>query len=415
MNILLINPPYNIERYMGKLGKVGFVFPPIGLLYIASYIRKCNPSLNIKIYDFQVEEENFQDFLKKFKPDIVGITCQSALVYSTLKIAEDIKKIDQKIKVIVGGVHASIRPQDILNSENVDLIVKGEGEETFLEICNNKSLKKIKGISYKSKLGETIHNPERPINYNLDNYPMPALDLVPIEKYKTSPDIKTGTRLGILLTSRGCPYSCIFCANKVLTKRKYRARSVKSVVEEIEYYIKNYDIDQLVIMDDNFVVNKQQTIRLCEEFIKRGYPKKFKWWAQARVDCLDEEVLKIMKKAGCSILSLGLESGNQRLLNLINKGITLQQVVNNVKLVKKAGINSRASFILGLPTETKEESLQTIKFAYSLPLDQVRFSIATPFPGTKLWDIAVKEGKINPNHIDWTNVSLMGGLAASIP
>lgn len=417
--ILLINPPYDINRYMGGLGKVGWIFPPIGLLYIASFVREKGPYPRVKIYDFQVERTDFSQTLKAFDPDIVGITCQSALVYSTLKVAKDIKGFNPDIRIIVGGVHASIRPQDLLSSNDIDIVVHGEGEETFMEVCNslkaNGSLEKIKGISYKDASRKTYRTPARPMALDLDKFPMPALDLLPLERYRISPDMRTGERLGVILTARGCPYNCMFCANKLLTRRTYRARSIKSVIEEIEYYLANHLVNQLMIYDDNFAVNRARTMELCDEFIRRDYPKKFNWFAQARVDNLDEELLMKMRQAGCSIISLGLESGNQRLLDLVNKGVTISRIEDTVRLIKKSGIKSRASFILGLPTETREESLNTIKFAYSLPIDQIRVALATPFPGTKLWDIAVKEGKIDPDNIDWTRLSLMGGYAEYDP
>lgn len=187
--------------------------------------------------------------------------------------------------------------------------------------------------------------------------------------------------------------------------------SIGRVLEEIDSYLERYNVDQLMIIDDNFTVNKKRTIELCDAFVRKGYPKKLTWWAEGRVDQIDREMLAAMKKAGCTIFSLGLESGNQRLLDLIGKGITLEETRKAVGLISKAGIHSRASLILGLPTETREESERTIKFAYSLPIDQVRFSLATPFPGTKLWDLAVKEGKIDPGNMDWTRLSLMAGYA----
>jgi radical SAM superfamily enzyme YgiQ (UPF0313 family) len=366
-----------------------------------------------------VEEQGFGELLDELKPDIVGITCQSALVYSTLETARIVKQKYPQTIVAVGGVHASLRPRDLLGSENVDLVVRGEGEETFLEICTafqgQEPLAGIPGISYRGASAEITETPDREMAKDLDSFPMPALDLVPIEKYRISPDMRTGSRLGLVITSRGCPYACMFCANKLLTKRTYRLRSIPSVIEEIDYYLEHYRIDQLMIFDDNFAVDKKRTLELCAEFVRRGYPEKFNWWTEARVDVLDEEILTAMKRAGCSIISLGLESGNQRLLDLIKKNITLEQTRKTVEIIHKVGIKSRASFILGLPTETREESLQTIRFAYSLPLDQVRFSIATPFPGTELWDIAVQEGRIDPENIDWTKLSLMGGYADFLP
>jgi anaerobic magnesium-protoporphyrin IX monomethyl ester cyclase len=423
MRILLVNPPYDIARYMGGLAKVGWVFPPVGLLYIAAYLRREESSCEVKIYDSQVEERPFEELLGEFRPDLVGITCQSALVYSTLETARVVKAKLPQSRVVVGGVHASLRPQDLLASPLIDVVARGEGEESFLELVRalgcGRALDGIAGISFKRPLPdggcETVSTPDRPILDNLDSYPMPALDLVPIERYRISPDMRTGSRLGLIITSRGCPYDCVFCANKLLTKRTYRLRSIASVLQEIEYYLEHHQITQLMIFDDNFAVNKKRTLELCAEFVKRGYPKKFSWWTEARVDVLDEEILRAMKQAGCSIISLGLESGNQRLLDLIKKNITLEQTRTTVELIHKVGIKSRASFILGLPTETREESQRTIKFAYSLPLDQVRFSIATPFPGTELWDVAVEEGRIDPDDIDWTKLSLMGGYADFMP
>lgn len=419
MNILLVNPPYDIKRYMGGLGKVGWVFPPVGLLYIASYIRANNPSFNVKIYDSQVDENNFLKLVDEFKPEIVGITCQSALVYSALETAKIVKQKRPDALVVMGGVHASLRPEDLLRSKDVDLVVRGEGEETFSDICRTfqagGSFADISGISYINQLSETQNNPDRVMAADLENYPMPALDLVPIEKYRISPDMRTGSRLGLIITSRGCPYNCMFCSNKLLTERTYRLRSIRSVIDEIEYLLTHYKINQLMIFDDNFAVDKKRTLALCAEFVSRGYPEKFNWWAETSVDVLDEEILTAMKNAGCSIISLGLESGNQRLLDMINKKITLEQTRKIVELIHRVGIKSRASFILGLPTETRAESQETIRFAYSLPLDQVRFSMATPFPGTELWEIAVQEGRIDPDDIDWTKLSLMGGYTDFLP
>jgi anaerobic magnesium-protoporphyrin IX monomethyl ester cyclase len=419
MVILLVNPPYDIARYMGGLAKVGWVFPPVGLLYIAAYLRKHESSWDVKIYDSQVEEKDFSAFIGELKPDIVGITCQSALVYSTLETAAIIKNINPETFIVVGGVHATLRPQDLLKDKNVDIVARGEGEETFLEICRafqqRGSYAVIDGISFRGPASETIHTPDRALAGDLDAFPMPALDLVPIEKYRISPDMRTGNRLGLIITSRGCPYACIFCSNKLLTKRTYRLRSISSITEEIDFYVEHYRINQLMIFDDNFAVDKKRTLELCQEFIRKGYPERFNWWTEASVNVLDEEILAAMKKAGCSIISLGLESGSQRLLDLIGKKITLEQTKKTVEMIRKVGIRSRASFILGLPTETRQESRQTIQFAFNLPLDQVRFSIATPFPGTELWDIAVREGKIDPETIDWTKLSLMGGYADYLP
>jgi len=177
--------------------------------------------------------------------------------------------------------------------------------------------------------------------------------------------------------------------------------------------ISAHGVTQLFIQDDNFAADKKRAKQLCREFIKRKYNEKVSWWAEARVDCVDEELLSLMAEANCRIISYGLESGSQRLLDLIQKGVTLDQVRRAVALTKTVGIDIRASFILGLPTETREETMQTIKFAKELEIDQVRFALATPFPGTKLWDIAQQEGSLDFS--DWRRFSLMSGYAKGMP
>jgi len=188
---------------------------------------------------------------------------------------------------------------------------------------------------------------------------------------------------------------------------------VERVCSEVETLVGEYNITQLFVLDDNFAVDRKRAKELCREFVRRGFNKKFSWWAEARVDCIDEELLSLMAQSNCKIISYGLESGNQRLLDLINKKITLEQIEKAVDMTKKVGIDIRASFILGLPTETREESLKTIRFAKKLKIDQVRFALATPFPGTKLWDIAEEEGTLNFS--DWRQFSLMSGYSKGPP
>lgn len=399
---------------MGKLSKISFVFHPVGLAYIAAYL--IDKGIEVKIFDSQVETEPVQDVIKNFKPNVIGITCVTALVYSTIEVAKLIKIEFPNIIIIVGGIHPTIRPDDFLNEPAIDYVAVGEGEITMyefvkaLESGENPAL--LPGLM-SMKNGEKIVGPKRGMIQNLDELPPPALDLLPMGKYKVSPDVRTDDVVAGIVTSRGCPFNCIFCSNVLLTERKFRAHSIERVCSEVENLIDKYHISQLWIFDDNFAVNKKRSKEICKEFIKRGFHEKISWWAEARVDCVDEELLNLMAQANCRIISYGLESGNQRLLDLIEKNITLEQTEKTVFLTKKAGIDIRASFILGLPTETREESLKTIEFAKKLPITQVRFAIATPFPGTKLWDIAKEEGTLNFS--SWKEFSMMSGYAVGSP
>lgn len=399
---------------MGKLSSIAFVFPPSGLCYIAAYLR--DKGIEVNIFDSQVQKESIRHAVEKFDPDVVGITCVTSLVYSTLEVARCLKKEFPHKIIVVGGIHPTIRPQDFLQDTNIDYVVVGEGEVTMYELVNavetGRDAAQIPGVMYKQK-GRIIIGPPRDLIQNLDDLPRPAIDLVPLEKYRISPDMRTGTHVGIVFTSRGCPFNCIFCANRILTQGKYRAHSVERVCQEVDELIEKEKINQLFVFDDNFAVNRNRAKKICEEFIRRDFHKKITWWAEARVDCVDEELLLLMAKSGCKIISYGLESGVQRLLDFIEKNITLEQVKQTIEITRKAGIDIRASFILGLPTETREESLKTIQFAKQLDIDQVRFAIATPFPGTKLWDIAQEEGAILTD--DWEAFSLMSGYSKGAP
>lgn len=414
MKVLLINPPYEIERYMGRLSKIAFVFQPIGLTYIAAYLR--SKDIGVKLFDSQIEKESIQEVTRDYNPDVIGITCTTFLVQSTIELSRLLKaEFPDKI-IIVGGIHPSIRPQDFLKESTIDYVAVGEGEVTMYEFA--KALQggtdpaKVPGIMC-TRDGVIPKGTPRKLTKNIDDFPAPAAEDLIKAGYQTSPDTRTDDRVGVILTSRGCPYNCIFCANRLLTKGTYRTHSIGRVCEEVENLIQNHKVTQLFVIDDNFGADRKRAKELCREFIKRKFNTKVSWWAEVRVDCVDEELLSLMAEAGCKIISYGLESGNQRLLDMIDKDITIEQIRKTVSATKKVGIDIRASFILGLPTETREESLNTVRFAKELGINQVRFALATPFPGTKLWDIAQEEGSLDLS--DWRRFSLMSGYSKGLP
>ena len=418
MRILLINPPYNINNYYCKLSELAFIFPPVGLTYLAGYLRQHDHQ--ISIYDFQVDDRVFETFLKDFKPDLVGITCQTALFYNTLDLAKKIKDVFPSVPIVVGGAHASYRPKDFFeNGSGIDIVVRGEGELTLMDLVSHyekkhPDLANISGISYRYN-NSVVNNKDRELIANLDDLPMPAIDLLSLEKYRVSPDNYLGGKVGLINTSRGCPFGCIFCACKQAFNRTYRNRSLDTVFKEIEYYLDNYKITELFVMDDCFGLDRERAVSLCKGMISRGYNKRLLWWCQIRVDLVDRELLTYMKEAGCKIVSFGIESGVQRILDKISKRVTLAQIEKAVKLVNKVGLEPRGSFILGLPTETLRESLQTIFFSLRLPLKQAKFGLATPYPGTELWNIALAEGQVKDVGEDWNRFTQMAAYTKFSP
>lgn len=409
MKVLLVNPPYHIEEYYGRISKLGFSFPPMGILYLAAYVRQFGHE--VKAYDFQANENDFFVLLKDFSPQVVGITCHTALVYSTRILARQIKERLNNCHIIVGGTHPTCRPWDLLSEESINVAVRGEGEITFLEILEyleeRRRLIDIAGISFNNG-NSYINNKDRDLIKDINTLPIPALDLLPFENYHCSPDLRIGKKVMMLSTARGCPYQCSFCAMKEAFNRTYRYRNTDMIFQEIDYYVRNYSADGLFIVDELFTINKKRVFEFCDRMIKSGYAKYIKWWAQTRADCVDKEILLKMKEAGCRMLSFGIESGVDRLLKVIKKNVTTKEVKKAVTTAHAVGLDARGSFILGLPTESFLDSLKTIIFGLSLPLHRLKFGLATPYPGTGLWDVALKEGQISEDE-DWNRFSMMAG------
>lgn len=397
MKILLIKPPSKNMLYVDQIEEVeterGF-FPPLGLMYVASYLRE-NSDVDIKMIDMEVDRIDPDDLpvhINNFKPDIVGIQAITYTLIDTIKTAKKIKEIDNNIKIVVGGIHATIYPEETINIPYVDYVVNGEGEKTFTELIKNighlEKLKKIKGLAFKHQ-GKIINTGRSEIIQNLDELPFPARDLLPYKKYSSV--LAKRAPLTTMITSKGCPNQCVFC-DRPQIENKLRPRSPKNVVDEMETCTQ-MGIYEFSLYDDTFTINKKRAHEICNEIIKRKL--KIGWDARARVNTVDRDLLKKMKKAGCERIYYGVESGDQNILNIIKKNITLDQVRTAFKLTKEQGIQTLAYFMIGLPTETKEQILKSIKFAKELGTDYAIFSIFTPMPSTEAYYIYLKKGIFN--------------------
>lgn len=409
MKVLLVNPDYDIQRYMGRhFGRMGWVMPPMGVLYLAAQLER--EGVDVRVYDAQVEARSLAEVLAEHGPDIVGITCATALVESTFAAARLTKAHDPDTTVLVGGVHPTVRPDEMLRCEEVDVAVRGEGLITQVEVARavagDGDFSPIRGISYRLD-GEIVHNPPRPLEQDVDGFPYPARHLVPMQVYRMSPDLSIRTPFDIVFGAFGCPFDCVFCAAQVVMGGSFRARSIGNIMGEIDQVVREQRPRSLLMGDDNFVISKERTFEFCSQYSGRGYHHTLPWQIATRVDSVDREILQALGRAGCYLVSYGIESAVPRLLDAVEKGAHPEQAEAAVRWAKEAGLKVRATFILGLPGETREESLETIAFARRLPLDQVRFALATPFPGTRLWDIAVAQGSLKVN--DWIELSSMGG------
>jgi len=405
MNILLINPPrFNeiIADNPSFIDEERGYNPPLGLLYIAAYLKKFT-NHNIKVLDAQVEELNYdEDFKKKIiqiNPDCVCITVMTFTLIDVLKTIKLIrgaeKKLEKKIVIVLGGPHATIYPEETLNLEGVDCVITGEGEIPFLKLVQALEKKisplKVPGLVYNSN-GKIIKNPASGFIENLDALPFPARHLTPIKKYNSilgGPHVVT-----TMFTSRGCPFSCAFC-DRPHMGQKFRARSPKNVVDEMEE-CKKMGIDEILIYDDTFTVQRQRVLDICSEILKRNL--KILWDVRARVDTVDEEMLSRMKQAGLTRIHFGVEAGSDKILKILNKGITTDQVKKAFALARKNKIETLAYFMIGSPKETKEDIKKSINLARKLKAEFVHATILTPYPATKLYQQALEKGVIKSDY-----------------
>lgn len=398
MKVALINP--RVESYSSTL-------PPLGLLYIGAVLKH---SHDINVYDpypnATVEEIVKQ--INSFNPDIVGVSILTSYSHRAKDIIKDIRNRLNDVKIVIGGPHPTALPQQSLDYFNADFVVYGEGEETMKKLCDaiacGKDLKNVRGIVYRDGK-EIIQNEPRPLIQNLDTLPFPARELLEFEKYLFPPGIIRGQwseRSTTVITSRGCPFRCIWCGTQNIFGGSVRRRSVENTIGEIEYLINRYRIDTIWFVDDTFTLNSSWACKFTDEIIRRGI--KFKWGCQSRADTLTEEIAKSMRKAGCIQIDFGIESGSEKVLRAIKKNLDLQKVKKTFAMTERLGFQRLATFMIGNPEETLSDIEKTYRFAKEIKPDFVSCFYTTPFPGTELMEMAQRNNWIK--HSDYTTSGL---------
>ncbi len=369
---------------------VGSTTLPLGLAYLASSLEK--DGHEVECLDLRINTISVSNVLDRF--DMVGISSCTPSIKEAWKLAKTAKNKGKT--VILGGPHVSALPEESLN-KNVDVVVRGEGEETIREVCNGTSLQKILGISYK-KGNKIIHNPDRPFIQNLDKIPFPARHLFDVRRYV--PEFHRHKFVGDMMTSRGCPFNCTFCY-KAVFGRKYRVRTPKNVVDEWRIMINDFGYEEIGIIDDNFSANQQRAIDICNLLVKEKL--NIDWCATGglRVDCISRKLFSAMKKSGCYRIGLGVESGSQFILDRIGKGTRKEQIRKAVKVAKDYGFETYLFFMIGNLYETEKTIQQTIDFAKELDGTYTQFTIATPYPGTQMYETIKREGKLLVR--DWSH------------
>lgn len=388
----LVFPPYKrandctfLKESTVHLGKI----PPLSLAYVAAILE--NQGCDVKIIDASASElsvDEIINILSEFKPDILGFTTAT---YQFKYIVEFIKEVKKRINkpVIVGGEHASVLPRETLHHQEIDYAVVGDAEETLPEflhaLVNNQPLDQIKSICYREN-GKIFLSEKREPPKNLDALPFPARHLLSNNLYYSL--ISKKRNFTAMITSRGCPFHCIFCQS---ARSPFRFRSAENVVDEMEQCQRRFNINEIDIFDESFSFNRRRVFDICSQINKRGL--KIIWSFRTRADLIDEEMLFALCKSGCYRIYYGIESGDAAILKNLRKEVDLERIKKTIKLTKKYGIQTFGYFMFGSPGETKESINKTSKLMRAVPLDYVQITALRTPPNTELYELLTKETK----------------------
>jgi len=395
MKLMLACP--NDSPLVASISQKGGISAPLGLAYIGAYILDLSDIELVGLDNnaLKLSPAEYRDIFRLEAPDIVAISILTATVYSTWEMARIIKEILPHAIVVVGGMHCSAMPENTMEEPAIDYGVVGEGEEAFRELViairDKQDPTGIKNLVYRSH-GRTIVNPRRPRMENLDSIPFPNRNLFDNSKYSLNVNRRaTSGRSTTILTSRGCPYGCIFCS-KSIYGRDFKQRSPKNVISEMKILEQN-GYGEVLIVDDTFTVDRGWVLEFCRLYAHEGL--QVRWNCHARVNTIDEETVRTMKAANCTGMAFGIESGNPGMLEKIDKCITLEQAYSAVELCRKHGVSSLCSYIFGHPGDTRSSAEDTLRTAISIDSDYANFCVLVPMPGSKIFDDLQLKGQID--------------------
>lgn len=381
VKIALVNPPPPRGAF------VHYQNPLIGLAYMAAVLKK--NGYNVTVLDcpaLSMTYDGLKQEIIRFEPDIVGITSVTVTFASALQAARVIKQSYPQALIIFGGPHVTVLDEQILREQpEIDVIVRGEGEMTLLELARLASESKLRdfgnvaGLTFR-KDGQIVRTPDRPFIQNLDELPFPAYEFFQLDKYR-----RFGKLVLPIITSRGCAFRCSFCLAPRMAGKRFRGRSPKNVVDELEWLRDSYQPNAFTFHDETFTHNKKRVFEICEEMKRRDIS--LPWDCSTRVDQISKEVLAEMRSANCQHVSFGIESGSQKILDAMRKGVTVEQNAEAIKWAKDVGLTVSVSVILGYPGETSAMLQETLDFIRRTEPDDVLMSLATPYPGIELYDV----------------------------
>jgi radical SAM superfamily enzyme YgiQ (UPF0313 family) len=421
MKVLFIHPPWgDIYGKFKSAARVGNRYPPLGICYLSSVLKKGGHTT--KIVDAEIESKNINDIIfdiNKFKPDLIGFTSTTPLFSATKKMAERMK-MRMDIPIVIGGPHVTVLPDGIITSDGpFDFAICGEGEGPMLKLVNclsndKNTLNEIKGLIYKDRNGKVVRNMLISHIKEIDTIPWPDRESLMLDRYNWGVPGRGIKRFTTLMTDRGCPFSCTFCSAHTVMGKKMRYRNITDVVDEIDYLVNKLKITHISFVDDTLTLNRTRVIQMCQEVIKRKIS--FTWEGWTRANTIDDELVQMMRRAGFVRVSFGIESGSEKILEKIKKGVKLNDIVSGYRIMKKYGVETRGSVMLGHPYETRETINETLQFIKDLKdCDQMYINIATPYPGTKLYHQAITgEGGLMLLERDFSKYSRYGNAVISV-
>jgi anaerobic magnesium-protoporphyrin IX monomethyl ester cyclase len=394
LRVILINPAVDLPIDVRSS-------PSLGLAYVAAMAEKRGDE--VRILDMEVDNTSLRRVVKEQAPDVIGITANTIQIKAAWRVAQELKETTG-VPIVLGGPHPTFLAAESVERPEIDIVVRSEGEMTWADLCahldRGESLEDVQGITYQQD-GKIVQNPDRPVIADVDSLPLPAYHLFKMDRYTnlqpTLDHIEGGSYS--ILTSRGCPYRCTYCSQ--ILPRRWRARSPENVVAEWRWLVKDLGAKEIGVLDDSFNIDRERVLAICDLIIAEGL-NHVPWIMinGIRANLVDEELLGKMRQAGCVRTAFGVESGNQRILDTaVNKHLTLDQVRAAFKAAQAVGMETIGFFIIGLPGETEETMEDTIRFAIELDPIVANFSMATPFPGTEMYNQVLEKGRLLVN--DW--------------
>ncbi|HOW27768.1 MAG TPA: radical SAM protein [Elusimicrobiota bacterium] len=406
LDCLLISPPIFYKNTEAIWEQISSNFPPLGLAELAGYVRSTGFSVDVvdcNVMSPSVEgfEEYFVRSYQRVYSEIryVGLTAMTPTVKKAYYIARIVKRFYPDARIVFGGVHATFQTAEVLSNGFVDYVVRGEGEYTLAELLSGGSPETIAGLAYR-RGNEVVMNPERPRIGRLDGLPMPAYDLLPISRYYPAKGTFKNLPAMSLVTSRGCPGHCTFC-NKTLGPQVVY-KSAATIHREIRYLMDNHGVREILFYDDTLTLNKNNILELCRLLMEGTHRPT--WTCFARVNHVDPDQLRLMRRAGCHQIMFGVENASETVLKNVKKEISLDQIRRAVAWTKQAGIDCRLAFMVGNPGDTRAVILENMRFIRELDPELLVVNITTPFPGTEMYEQARREGRLLTD--DWDDYNL---------